>query len=378
MNDRGEYRTIFCSFGDDPDVHALSGDAVKLLVFLKLELPPTGIGIAYTSMYAEKMQLNAAGLELVFEELERPKPASDFGWIARQRNVVWIVNALKFDVNLMPANKKKHVPYVHRLIAELDPKLDVVRTFKSHYREWFPNAPKSNWKPTLDRVSNTLSNRVSHRVSDDRVSDRVSIPRSITGALQDQDQKQHSGDLGRERATAPNPRPPTLELPPAAKEFGRQFYADASPERVRDVRRQLRATLNGGARFGKARVLAHSAERLEAKCREVMAEGVKDSDKAIVVLLRKLGDVGNDEDSPTERAQEVGAQERAADTAIGENRLALALAWLDENPERATEVDALPEIRDASKISRGILRNAAVLKAWTDAGEPHVQPAGAP
>lgn len=355
---RGEYRTVFVAFGDDPDVHELSGNAVKLLLFLKLALPPTGIGVVYPSMFAEKMRCAAAELEQLLQELERPKRDSDRGWIARERNVVWIFNALKHEPNLIATNAKKHAPFVRRLVAELDHKLHIVAAFKSSYKEWFPDAPDTLWEGYRNPID---------RVSGDTVSDRVSKGyRNNSSNLTKQDQS--SGDLSKEREP----------LPPAAVDFGRKFYGSASPDRIRDVKRQLRATLNGGASFRKGvRVLACSPERLEAKCREVIAAGVKDPDKAIVVLLKKLGDVSDD--SPTERAQADAKLDDARATGDGAHRLQLALAWLDTQPALATEITQLVDAGlppGSMPAIVAIYRNAAISKAWRDAGEPSVQPAG--
>lgn len=167
-------------------------------------------------------------------------------------------------------------------------------------------------------------------------------------------------------------------LPPAAAEFGRVFYGAASPSRKREVTQQLLATLNGGATFRRGvKVAAGSVARLEAKCREVIAEGVKDPDKAIVVLLKKLADVGNAQDSPTERAQRAAAAEEDHDNRVGAERLSLALAWLEANPDRAAAIDADVEAQlgpDALPPIRAVFRNSVIARAWQQAGEPIVQP----
>ena len=55
MSDRGEYRTLFVRLADDPDVHALSSDALKALVMLKLSLPSTGLGVIYPSKLGDQV-----------------------------------------------------------------------------------------------------------------------------------------------------------------------------------------------------------------------------------------------------------------------------------------------------------------------------------
>lgn len=163
MNDRGEYRSLFVAFADDADVHALSGDAFKLLIMLKLTLPVTGIGVVYLSKLCDQVGCDRARLEGLMGELEAAKPGSDYGWIRRERNVVWIVNALRFEPNLAPANAKKHRPYIQRLAAQLDARMTIVAAFRAHYPEWF------------DTVSDGKSNRT----------DRVSKQKQCTNSAQE-------------------------------------------------------------------------------------------------------------------------------------------------------------------------------------------------
>ena len=168
-------------------------------------------------------------------------------------------------------------------------------------------------------------------------------------------------------------------LPAGALEFGRTFYRSAPRARRLEVKQQLLATLNGGAKLRRGvKVRAQSPEHLDRRCREVMAEGVKDPDKAIVVLLTKLADVGNAQDSPTEKASAAEKRAEKRDEAEAAQRLAHATAWLADNPDVAAAIAKSidPEIPEGPM--RRILENAAVLKAWTDAGEPIPQPAGSP
>lgn len=185
------------------------------------------------------------------------------------------------------------------------------------------------------------------------------------------------------------PRPSKDQLPPAAREFGKHFYRDrgAPRQRQEQIHAQLLATLNGGAKLRKGmKVRAQSIEHLERRCREVIAEGVKDPDKAIVVLLTKLADVGNATDSPTEKAAAVERREEVRDEADAARRFALAVAWLEENREEQRAIDTAvgaqcetnPAASDKQlgELTRRMIYRAAVLKAWTDAGEPIVKPAG--
>lgn len=146
MSDRGEYRACFVAMRDDVDIHAMSPAAFKLLWMLKLSLPATGIGVVYPSTLAEQVGVDRDELDSLFAELEQPKPGKDRGWIKRERNVVWIVRALEFEPALTPTNVKKHVPFVHRLVAQLPRDLAIVDEFREYYFEWFGSMvePASN------------------------------------------------------------------------------------------------------------------------------------------------------------------------------------------------------------------------------------------
>lgn len=365
MNDRGEYRGIFVSFADDPDAHALSGDAVKLLLMLKLTLPPTGIGIVYLSKLCDQVNCERARLDQVFAELEAPKPGRDRGWIVRERNVVWIVNALAFETNLNPANQKKHVPFVRKLIAQLDSRLEIVSAFKKTYPQWFQGDPITSAKP-----SNT-------------VSDSLSKPKHLhTTPLHS---NPNSGDLEQERARsdglshAAAPLTDALaQLPKPALDFLRTFYPrnTANAERRTDVAQQLCATLNGGAEYRGQRVQAFTVDRLATKCRDVMREGVRDPDKAIAVLLLKLGDT-SDQSAPGVTVAKIDAAQSLADERETNADLERASAWLSDHPDVDASIDEQLERdgferdldeTDVRRITRNIARNSLILAAWRNAG----------
>jgi hypothetical protein len=138
MSDRGEYRSFYVAVADDPDVHAMSDRAWRVLTMLKFTLPATGIGVVYAAQLAERCGCTPKQLDAALAELERPKPGEELGWIVRDRNVVWLVNGLRYEPTLSADNAKKHRPFVHRLVAQLGDKPDVVRRFKAYYAEWFP------------------------------------------------------------------------------------------------------------------------------------------------------------------------------------------------------------------------------------------------
>ena len=160
-----------------------------------------------------------------------------------------------------------------------------------------------------------------------------------------------------------------------------RFYPrdDTDPKRRRDVAEQLLATLGTGARLnGHAQaVRAFTADRLAAKCLEVLSAPPKKRDSAIVVLLKKLADP-SDGAAPGQVAEREAAVQRAEDERSTAERVAAAEAWLEERPDVATAIDALldadPNIpREPSDPIRRIMRRGQVLKSWTAAGEPEVR-----
>jgi hypothetical protein len=423
--DRGEYRSLFASFADDPDVHQLSGDAVKLLLMLKLSLPATGIGVMYPSKLCDQVGCDRNRLEQIFDELEKPQPVSAHGWIRRERNVVWIINALRFEPNLQASNRKKHVPFVRRLVAALDVRLEVVLAFKDYYAEWFaddPSPDEGNRKGTDSlsleakrRAQSTQLDRkaVGNEYGTDslykgrgylerRVSDQKQLPSLSKPALT-------SGDLEQERARERDPSPAPLAdaiaaLPARVQDFLEKFYpeATASDTRRRDVVRQLTAMLGAGVRLTRdGAIIRATADRLEAKCNRVMHEGVRVADRAIVILLRKLADV-----SDVTPPGIVADQQRNAETREVERdraqRLAAAETWLAAHRDIAASIDEAldrelgpdPELaRDKTggvarlqrlgdqlaKTYRAMQRTYLVLQAYEDqrAAEPRLAHGGA-
>jgi hypothetical protein len=363
---KGEYRALYVAFADDTDVHALTGDAFKLLVLLKLSLPVSGIGVIYPSKLCDQVNCDRAHLDVIMAELERPKSGRARGWIVREKNVVWIVNALAFEPGLTPTNAN-HQKYVQKLVAQLDERQNIVSEFKTAYHHWFQRPTKgirkgSETHPDPKQEQSNDKNKASTK------------------------QSNKSGDLDLERDAAPRARSAgraaplataLAELPQGAIRFLTHFYGrgKANTDRRTDVAQQIVATLNGGARFKRARILAMSRERLEEKCREVIEEGVNNRDKAIVVLLTKLAD-SNDITSAAVAADHHERSDEERHTAADVTH---AEAWLLEHPDVAAAIDADIEQRAVDgHITAGpfaesavrMLRTSLVLTAWRDAGAP--------
>lgn len=155
MSDRGDYRSIYCAFWDDADVHTLSHLEYRVLTTLKGTLPASGIGVVYVSQLAERCAAPLEAVEAALSALEKGP-----GWVVRERNVAWIVNALRFEPTLTPTNPK-HRTFLLRLLAPLGLDRPIVRRFQRYYPQWFPDAapePSPTYKEGnaegSDRVSN--------------------------------------------------------------------------------------------------------------------------------------------------------------------------------------------------------------------------------
>lgn len=163
------------------------------------------------------------------------------------------------------------------------------------------------------------------------------------------------------------------ELPPDAQQLLDTFYHRATLERYRDVNRQLHAILGSvGALHERQRIRA-TPERLAAKCREVLTDGVKDDDKAIVVLLVKLADSTDVTERESREQQESAAREEVS-TAEDE---AHAEAWLADHPAIAAEIQSevtalIPAPADDpfTAVTHRMARRGLLLGRWRDAGCP--------
>lgn len=128
--------------------------------------------------------------------------------------------------------------------------------------------------------------------------------------------------------------PPLPDLPPEVVQFGRTFYGSSSQTVKADVFTQLRAILGDGTRYKGERIRA-TPERLARRCLEVIQvherSPLREPAKAMAVLLAKLSDVGNAQDSPTEAAA------RQAEIDYGDDTADIN-AWLLGHPTEAQEI----------------------------------------
>lgn len=123
--ERGHYRAILTVLIDGPDYQALSSDARLVFLTLKLNLGPSGIDVFYLPVLEPQTGLAPADIERAMTEL------CDAGWVRRERNVIWIVEGLKYEPSLRLSNAN-HLPTIQEHLRSL-PRLAIVSAFRQHY-----------------------------------------------------------------------------------------------------------------------------------------------------------------------------------------------------------------------------------------------------
>lgn len=197
--------------------------------------------------------------------------------------------------------------------------------------------------------------------------ERDGTERSITG--RSEDLPGASPPAGRAAPPARTLAEPTAELPPEATRFLDTFYAGSSLERYREVHAQLVAMLSPtGARWKHSRVRT-TPERQAQKCLEVIADGVRNSDKALPVLFTKLADTSDVTDAAVHAERErIEHEDR-----IAAADLAHANAWLADQPDVSAAIDAQLGPRTPgtfAEIARQASRDSLAVQAWRRAGAP--------
>src|SRR6185312_3167763 len=93
---RGEYRPIYGVLLDDADYQQLGANARLTMLTVKISLGAAGIGVLYSGQLAARTGLSEESLAAALGELDAG------GWIRRERNVVWLVNGLRFEPAMSP------------------------------------------------------------------------------------------------------------------------------------------------------------------------------------------------------------------------------------------------------------------------------------
>lgn len=148
MSKRGEYRAIHTVLMDGPDFQALIPDERLALLIIKLSLGPSGIDIipALNQTLVERTGMNAARVEAALVGLERA------GWIRRERNVLWLVDGLRYEPSL-DAKNQKHRTGVQNHVSGM-PHLALVRAYIKAYPDWFddPDTLSNGYPETADSL----------------------------------------------------------------------------------------------------------------------------------------------------------------------------------------------------------------------------------
>ena len=334
MKEKQEYRSFYSRMIDDVDFQNMAGGIFKVLFVLKHSLGAAGIGILRKLMVAEQTGITVQELEAALVELEKPKGYGNRGWIVREKNIVWIVNALANEPNLSPDNPK-HITFIEERLLKPLGKAPIVDQFRMYYAAWF-GEPKAGPGPSSPRTD-TVADRVGHTVPDTVSNDRVSNGNGIGNGIHE---RRETSDARREpRALEPS----DVRVSDTVSGFLDQFYA-ADPNRRTAVARQLEQSLNSeGARLSRGvRVKAKDRAHLARCCSAVIADPPDDPNVAIVWVLKKLQDEEKDDrgrypgEAHVDRDKALIAREDAYEHAA---RVA-ARQWATEHPEQLADLEA--------------------------------------
>lgn len=146
--ERGESRAIYAAIVHDLDFMPLSPAAKLLWYTLRLELGMSGIGVLYTQTLPEVTSLSVFDVDAGLQELCVTQ------WVVRERNVMWLRNALRFDPYISIASRA-HVQSVVNHLASL-PRLKIVEDFARYYgidMAWLDLGVPDNYKqPPPDKL----------------------------------------------------------------------------------------------------------------------------------------------------------------------------------------------------------------------------------
>lgn len=131
-DDRGTFRSTFDALADDLEFQDLTPLAQAVWQTLKLKLGQYGISVFYTAILTEFHRKATAGeIECALQELEEKKASGARGWIVRERNVVWMVNGLRFEPSISLENRNNLAGAKNYLLTL--PRLAVVQQFATYY-----------------------------------------------------------------------------------------------------------------------------------------------------------------------------------------------------------------------------------------------------
>lgn len=334
MTDRGEHRSFYVSILDDPDFQSMDGQTFKLLFALKLMLGAAGIGVVRRLALAEVLGCSPEEIERSFGILEMPKPGEEFGWILRERNIVWLVNGLRHERGLS-TKSPQHRSYVANQLKPLGTTRSIIARFRSYYPEWFGPTPDVEKREGQEGVERGYSGG-QEGVRDHRERERKSD--STETLTSDSDRR-----------------------------FLEAFYADAIPKRRAEIATQLVAALSRpGARIrGNDYAQAKDRGHLDRCIAKTMAERIDKPNSAIVVLLKKLQDEEKDDRGryPGEANVDREKAAIAKDDAYDRARRSAANDWAKEHGTEFEQLEQAAFLNCSIKGTAGdIVRNSWLLQ----------------
>lgn len=338
MKEKQEYRSFYSRMIDDVDFQEMDGGVFKVLFVLKHSLGAAGIGILRKLMIAEQTGITVAALEAALAELAKPKGYGNRGWIVREKNIVWIVNALANEPNLS-ADNPKHITFIEERLLKPLGNAPIVDQFRTYYAAWFGES-KPGPRPaatTIDTVSDRVSHTVAHTLPDTVSKERVSNGYGIGNGIHE---RREPSDANREpRALEPS----DVRVSDTVSGFLDRFYA-ADANRRTAVARQLEQSLSSeGARLSRGvRVKAKDPAHLERCCAAVIADPPDDPNVAIVWVLKKLQDEEKDNRGryPGEANVDRDKTQIARENAYEQAARVAARQWATEHPEQLADLEA--------------------------------------
>jgi hypothetical protein len=127
MIERGEYSGIYVAVLDDGDFNEFQPGGKLLFFLLKLMLGASGIRVV-PALVPTLVERSGAEERHVLKGLEELKAA---GWLKIERNVVWLVNGLRYNPGLSLENAN-HRQKIRRHLDGL-PRLAIVDEYRAHY-----------------------------------------------------------------------------------------------------------------------------------------------------------------------------------------------------------------------------------------------------
>jgi hypothetical protein len=123
---------------DDPDFQRLSPHAILVFYTIRVckEHGAGGIFRYYIETIARRCHLSIPKVTDALQELARPKPNEEHGWIEYDDAILWVVNGLRYDPHVNLANEK-HKMSVVKGLSEL-PKRKLVLSYCDYYKLPYP------------------------------------------------------------------------------------------------------------------------------------------------------------------------------------------------------------------------------------------------